>query len=644
MASSVSSAAKVLSSGDAHLAAGEYSQASERFRLELEGTGREDREQRARISWKLAKSLLETSDLENACTVLDSTLEEIDGVSVLTSARVRALSGWVRFFLGEYEECLRWCESARVALAPTAEHAELARVLRWMSFAERRMGHLEQADELLRESLITARRSGSILEEASTLSALGGAEKISGHLESAAERIERSITLLKESGSELAASRDLIGLSVVQLYLGWLGRARQTIERALGKYRALNGESYVASSLVVLSRICARTGALDEAIAHATEALAASEKGPFRRENTLAHQELGDLARTSGDLEKAEEHYQIAMGIATDLHPEGGLISDLARRIALMQMERGNLAQAEASVRRALDIAEKQCDRREFGNAQRTLAQILSRSGRTAEATDHLNEAVTLFKRIGTPYELGRTHLAAVGVLPSGRGKEADAQILGHLFEARRLFSELGAERDLDEVGRRLKEFEPSDRMETGRPPRTRKRTGDEPGLVTGAPAVREVAALAKALADEDYTVLIEGETGTGKELLARILHTAGGRTELPFVAINCAAIPEHLLESELFGHKKGSFTGASADHPGILPAAETGTVLLDEIDKAGLDFQSKLLRVIEERRVRPVGSIEPVPIKARILCAANNDTRVLAEEGRFLPDLYYRL
>jgi transcriptional regulator with PAS, ATPase and Fis domain len=152
-----------------------------------------------------------------------------------------------------------------------------------------------------------------------------------------------------------------------------------------------------------------------------------------------------------------------------------------------------------------------------------------------------------------------------------------------------------------------------------------------------------ELIAMAEDLAAVDTTVLLEGETGTGKELIARIIH-GGGRADKPFVAVNCGALPEHLLESELFGHRKGAFTGADRNRVGILESGADGTVLLDEIDKAPLEFQTKLLRVIEERLIRPLGATELVELRARILCAANRDLRELAAKGAFLPDLFYRL
>ena len=138
--------------------------------------------------------------------------------------------------------------------------------------------------------------------------------------------------------------------------------------------------------------------------------------------------------------------------------------------------------------------------------------------------------------------------------------------------------------------------------------------------------------------------VLITGESGTGKELAARALHDLGDAPEAPFLAINCAAIPSELLENQLFGHVKGAFTGADRDRDGLFAAAAGGSVFLDEIGELAIGLQSKLLRVIENREILPVGANRPVKVHARIIAATNKDLAEEAKAGRFRPDLFYRL
>ena len=173
------------------------------------------------------------------------------------------------------------------------------------------------------------------------------------------------------------------------------------------------------------------------------------------------------------------------------------------------------------------------------------------------------------------------------------------------------------------------------------------RNTADEEwreGIITRSPLMEDLLRQSKLVADSGASILIHGESGTGKELLARAIHRASPRRDKPFVAVNCGAIPGDLLESELFGHARGSFTGAVQAHKGLFQAADGGTLLLDEIGDMPLALQVKLLRVLQEGEVRPVGSTQAIPVDVRVISATHRDLDAQKDSGQFREDLYYRL
>ena len=174
--------------------------------------------------------------------------------------------------------------------------------------------------------------------------------------------------------------------------------------------------------------------------------------------------------------------------------------------------------------------------------------------------------------------------------------------------------------------------------------PEEPERDREVPNFIGSSPAIRRILDMVPRLAATPSTVFITGESGTGKELLAQAVHAFSANANGPFLSVNCGALPEGLLESELFGHVRGSFTGAIRDNKGLFVDAEGGTLLLDEVGELTPLMQVKLLRVLQERKVRPVGASREVPVNARVLAATNRDLEQAVKEGTFREDLYYRL
>lgn len=220
-------------------------------------------------------------------------------------------------------------------------------------------------------------------------------------------------------------------------------------------------------------------------------------------------------------------------------------------------------------------------------------------------------------------------------VMLSGQAQVADAVKAMHLGISHFLTKPISKEELILQIWKIL-------RISPSKPQGADARFAKE--IVYRSPQMAQVIEQAGLVAGTDVTIFINGPTGTGKEVLAKAIHHASGRCNHPFIAINCAAIPEQLLESELFGHEKGAFTGANVRHEGLFKAANGGTLFLDEVADMPLGLQVKLLRVLQDFEVRPVGSTRSTPVNVRIISATNSDVERAVKSGQFREDLFYRL
>ena len=292
-------------------------------------------------------------------------------------------------------------------------------------------------------------------------------------------------------------------------------------------------------------------------------------------------------------------------------------------------------------------------------SARSTLALLLKKRGHRVTQAEGLTAAVRALN--DGAFELVVTDLR----MPDGSGidilravkthcSEADVILLTAYagWESAKEAMQLGA-LDYFEKGREPDEL--FDRIDRALADQALRREQDSargpmaegeavPGIVFRSSAMRQVLDIVARVAPTDATVLIHGESGTGKELIARAIHRGSRRARRPFVALNCGALPETLLESELFGHVKGAFTGASVNKKGLFEEADGGTVFLDEIGEMTPGLQVKLLRTLQDGEVRAVGSTQPITVDTRVVAATNQNLDVLMRQGRFREDLFYRL
>ncbi|MGK4006876.1 sigma 54-interacting transcriptional regulator [Sorangium sp. So ce1036] len=502
-------------------------------------------------------------------------------------------------------------------------------------------------------------------------------------------RLAEAAALLEEVDAADLALRHATARAELALSLGDTGAALEEVRRGAGLVARVSQLELHARHEEVSAEALRRRSAEALAERHRTAALECCERIASTLPPELAEvfwqsprraALRGGPARRSVDarMELVLKLLEINRRLSSTLDTQEVLRLAMDAAIELTGAERGFviLAPPGAGARGKLEVAiARNLDRERVGKSQLKFSHGVARRvverGEAVLTVDALSDE--RFRRSASVHGLRlrsivcapiRAHGAVLGAVyldnrfQRGKFAEGDADLLGAFADQiavalhnGRLMAELrDRTRALEEEQRRVAELMRSQADEIERLSHELERTRadarrDFPEIAGRSAAMRGVLALIERVAESDVTVTVTGESGTGKELVARAIHAGGPRREGPFVAVNCAALPEALLESELFGHVRGAFTGAVRDHGGLFLSARGGTLLLDELGEMPVAVQAKLLRALQERSIRPVGSDRSVPVAdVRVVCATNRDLREEVARGRFREDLYYRV
>ena len=514
------------------------------------------------------------------------------------------------------------------------------------------LGHSEQAIEIAEEGLAVAFRVGEDFERGFLCRALARAHALSGETDTAVESFRRAIDAFGDHRLTAEAAETLRELAELHLRRGssedaLLARAR--LQEAL-RLRDTEGDVDAVSLHLALARA-------ELALDHHDEAMIAL----FELER-LAGGDAGEAVRAAEILRR-----EIEDGMTRRVDRERASLSDLVDLPDHVSGLSAATDSGRASLQRLLDASAEQL------GAERGALALVSERGRTdvlatrsvpsVTACELCARAHALLRREHAPaarvwsdmehdpdwseaFGTRRGPLASAVAFPLvDRGSE-DPSIAGVLYF------------DAPAAADRLFPFDAEALAvvsttvgvlygELSRPSVDSRPTtdgGPASRVVTGSACVEEVLGLCSKVAPSPYTVLLSGETGTGKGLLAQVIHELSPRHGEPLISVNCAAIPETLLESELFGHVRGAFTGAERDEEGLIASADGGTLFLDEVGKMPVTMQAKLLHFLDDRQVRPVGGRKARAVDVRVVCATKRDLRRMVEQGDFLEDLYYRL
>ncbi|HSG27977.1 MAG TPA: sigma 54-interacting transcriptional regulator, partial [Candidatus Krumholzibacterium sp.] len=394
----------------------------------------------------------------------------------------------------------------------------------------------------------------------------------------------------------------------------------------------------------------------------------AAEKG-FTRESVMVEEMKGAIAGARGNMTLATKLLTESLHTADDIAPSGDLSVDIRRRLGLVFLLRGEFEESRSYLESALSAAERSRDGWSRGLVLRALGSLYFRTGKNKGARRYFRKAIEVLRSGGCIHELARTHMIYASELLMSGGMDVErydfgrtgpdcqesGEALRNLIEAGHLFSSTEDEilrlraDDMIEKLMNLRRRAGISRLENREPGDTVILESSKDILIGSRMAgvsekMMDIGRKIGFAASFEKPVLITGETGTGKELVARMIHESGERSERPFIAVNCAAIPDHLFESEFFGHRKGCFTGATSDRRGFFEEADGGTVFLDEIGELSTLQQVKLLRVLQEKKIRRVGDNHEREADFRVICATNRDLEKMVAESRFREDLFFRI
>ncbi|MBI5838343.1 MAG: sigma 54-interacting transcriptional regulator [Candidatus Eisenbacteria bacterium] len=582
-----------------------------------------------------------------ACDALESRGE------LGTDPRVRAATLLVRCRVdrvrGEYSRALEAGEEAFLLLKPLDDPALLARCHSRLGAVHYRLGNAEDAERHYRAALhLYEWDAPDARGRAVAHNNLGVLFVQRAQWTLALDHLARAIAIAEDLHLDDKLGTWLLNLGYAHVRAGNWSDAQTALER--GRELTAAFPLHQARAHIALAMLALQIRDFPVALAQLQAALDIARPRGHAREEAIAEEVWGDLLCEQGATQEALSHYQRGLAIARLHAPAGDVTAEVERRLAQACVALNQPREAIEHAHAAIEVGTRIMDPIEVGAAYRARGEAQLLLGDRGAARRSFDLSVHTLVRVEARLELAFTLKSLGGFLvrhPEHQRMTGEEK--SSLFEARNLFMRLGMDHLVRQVDFELSEIE-----------RTRglfvRRFGpnaveeDAPKLTSQQQLAgfltldQRVLADLRVCAETSAKVLLEGETGTGKEMFARSIHALSDRWDKPFVVLDCAALPEGIAESELFGHVRGAFTGAIRDQEGLVLAADGGTFFIDEVGELTPRLQLKLLRLLQEQTIKPVGGRTTREVDIRIIAATNRDLRTEVEAGRFRKDLYYRL
>jgi len=532
------------------------------------------------------------------------------------------------------------------------------------------LNNTTESDRRIELAIGMSARCGDERLRARVLALMGLLAGCRGIIRAAEDYFSRAGKISRSLGDLYGEACVQLNLSVLHCREGRLKKARKEAERARELFESVAWKVGVVRSCIALGNVWRLEGDLDSAARVYTVAIEMAEKYAGTREVVMAREGLGDVEVEKGDFDNAERMYLENLETGRGLARNSELVIGTLRRLGELYMRLGRQEEARGYLREALRCASNLSDSLEVALAIRGLADTYFDDGRRTKAICLYNKVFGLLRRIGADFELAKTHLFYAEVISSSgtddidiKGEEVHSstgdgprgEALRNLLIAESIFKTIEVTSWVKRTRRLVDQVIKKVEIPSLDFPNIAKRAKlvrihysknffPYKGFAVASKSMLEVLEQARFSAGFNRPVLITGETGTGKELVARLIHGLGRRAHKAFVAVNCAAIPDHLFESEFFGHRRGCFTGALTDRKGLFEEADGGTLFLDEVGELTTLQQVKFLRVLQEGKIRRVGENKERIVDVRIISATNRNIDEEVINKNFRDDFYFRI
>jgi tetratricopeptide (TPR) repeat protein len=625
------------------------------------------------------EKLLEKGNFKQALAEINEL--EVDKESDRFSVESGELFYWEAFALdklGRTKPALASARKAYEILRDTGKNQRLAQIQQLMGRIYVKLGDLKSAEIQFTDTASIYRRIKDKKGTAETYNELARICFIRSEFSRAVGYIEDALEFCQEAQDRKLTANLYGNLGTVFMLNDQWGKAQENLLLSFRANEVLGDEFNVCKSLLSLGYLSCLLRKFQSAEEYLDKAFLLISENNYLRELAIFHEYRGSLDMARGDLNSARSHFLEAIRIGEQIAPQGAIIGQAYRLLADLQVEQREFEEALLSCEKSLRASKETGERLEEAAVYRTLGCIYSQNGHPADAKKNFNQAIPILEETAARFELAKTYLF-MGECDSytiwermkfiGRAEDCASRLDTPYYLAKvhsgfaELFlqeNNLTAAKDFLEKAKiefeKLNEKQGLQLLSELEERITTKTSSHKPvtvgyssdssfaEMITQDKVVLGILENAKHVKDLDISILLEGGTGTGKDLLAKVIHYNSNRKNGKFMVVSCAALPEGLFESELFGYKKGAFTGAVADKKGMVDEASGGTLYLDEIADVPLSIQVKLLRAIEEKEIVRLGEVKPRKVDFRVIAATNRDMDELVSQGKFRSDLFYRL